>query len=211
MKDAAERIVSEGKSVLLSQLADRVGNVVVGGETTASVNLVAATMVNRPMSSVDEPVVTSNENELIVVEDEDLFEMKESTERIEMKSGLCNDMDIREWKLCECKRLVELVVGDECVEYVSELKLVGLKCLEKMKIGMNCFSKSEGGCLEVSECEQLKSVKLGDGCCVNWSSFTLKNCEALQEVSIGDGGFVSCESTVFESKRGLNRVMTRLG
>ena len=60
-----ERIVSEGKSVLLSQLADRVGNVVVGGETTASVNLVAATMVNRPMSSVDEPVLTSNENELL--------------------------------------------------------------------------------------------------------------------------------------------------
>ena len=198
MKDAAERIVSEGKSVLLSQLADRVGNVVVGGETTASVNLVAATMVNRPMSSVDESVVTSNENELIVVEDEDLFEMKESTERIEMKSGLCNDMDIREWKLCECKRLVELVVGDNCLQFLRGLKLNGLKSLERVEIGMGCMCKSEGGVFEVSGCEKLRSVKMGDGCCMKWSGFVMKDC-GVEEVSIGDGCFVNCENIVFES------------
>ena len=53
---------------------------------------------------------------------------------------------------------------------------------------------------EMSECEKLKSVVIGGGCFVNWSSFTLKNCGVV-EVSIGDGCFVSCENTVFESKR----------
>ena len=75
----------------------------------------------------------------------------------------------------------------------------GLKCLEKMEFGSGCMCKSEGGVFEVSECEKLKSVVVGGGCCVNWSSFTLKNCGVI-EVSIGDGCFVSCESVVFEGE-----------
>ena len=41
---------------------------------------------------------------------------------------------------------------------------------------------------------------IGGGCCVKWSSFTLRNCDAIQEVVIGDGCFMSCESIVFESE-----------
>ena len=40
---------------------------------------------------------------------------------------------------------------------------------------------------------------IGSGCCVDWSSFLLKNCGVV-EVSIGDGCFVNCENTVFESE-----------
>ena len=40
---------------------------------------------------------------------------------------------------------------------------------------------------------------MGNGCCVKWSSFVMRNCESVEEVSIGDGCFVSCENTVFES------------
>ena len=46
---------------------------------------------------------------------------------------------------------------------------------------------------------------VGEGCCVNWSSFVMRNCDSLQEVSIGDGCFVRCENTVFESAYCLNQ------
>ena len=206
MKDSIERIRDKGNSSLLFQLAERIGNAMpaasepvsspivnvtpmsVAGTAPRSVNVVAMSVINQPRRF---------ENELIVEEDEDIFYLKDTTERIVVKSGVSNHPDICEWELSECKRLVELVVGDNCLQYVKGLSLIGFERLEKVEIGVRCFCKS-ASCFEVSKCEKLKSVKLGDGCCAKWSSFVMKNC-GVEEVSIGDGCFVNCENTVFES------------
>ena len=219
MKDAIERIMSKGKSVLLSQLADRMNETLSYDESvviepvvssvtnvvpisvapnpmplrqpqSSGINVVPVTVINKPMEY---------ENELVVKEDEDIYDANSTTERIVMKNGVSNHPDIYEWDLSECERLVELVVGNDCLQYLEGWKLSGLKCLEKMEFGSGCMCKSEGGVFEVSECEKLKSVVVGGGCCVNWSSFTLKNCEVI-EVSIGDGCFVNCESVMFEGE-----------
>ena len=219
MKDAIERIMNKGKSVLLSQLADKVEstqsvcNPVASGPAVSSgdnvvpmsiapnpmplrqpqssgINVVPVTVINKPMEY---------ENELVVKEDEDIYDANSTTERIVVKNGVSNHPDIYEWDLSECERLVELVVGNDCLQYLEGWKMSGLKCLEKMEFGSGCMCKSEGGAFEVSECEKLKSVVVGGGCCVNWSSFTLKNCEVI-EVSIGDGCFVNCESVMFEGE-----------
>ena len=172
--------MSKGKSVLLSQLADRLENT----------------------QSNDGPFAPSKSSrcELIVEEDRDIYDADSTIERIVVKNGVSNHPDIYEWDLSECERLVELVVGNDCLQYLEEWKLSGLKSMEKVEFGGGCMCKSEGGVFEMSECEKLKSVVIGGGCFVNWSSFTLKNCGVV-EVSIGDGCFVSCENTVFESKR----------
>ena len=207
-----ERIVNRGKSVLLSHLADKVENTEpnsVVGPSSGNVTPISVTpnpmplrqpqpsVVNVvPVSVVNKPI--EYENELVVEEDEGIFYTESTTDRIVVKSGLCNDDDIREWDLSVCERLVELIVGDNCLQYLSEWKLSGLKCLERVEIGMGCMCKSEGGVFEVIGCEKLRIVKMGDGCCVKWSGFVMKNC-GVEEVSIGDGCFVSCENTVFES------------
>ena len=213
MKDSIERIRDKGNSSLLFQLAERIGNAMpatsepvsspivnvtpmsVAGTAPRSVNVVAMSVINQPRRF---------ENELIVEEDEDIFYLKDTTERIVVKSGVSNHPDICEWELSECRRLVELVVGDNCLQYVKGLSLNGFVCLEKVEIGMRCFCKSEGGEMEVKDCQKLKSVKLGDGCCVKWSSFVLKSC-GVEEVSIGDNCFVNCENTVFESESSVIR------
>ena len=89
------------------------------------------------------------------------------------------------------------MLGNDCLQYVKKMKLVGFGSLEKVEFGMRCLCKSEGGEFEVSGCKRLKSVKVGDGCCEDWSSFVIKNC-GVEEVSIGDGCFVNCENVVFE-------------
>ena len=71
-------------------------------------------------------------------------------------------------------------------------------------MGMRCFCESEGGLFEGSGCKKLKSVKVGDGSCVDWSGFVMKDCGVI-EVSIGDGCFVNCENTVFESASSVIR------
>ena len=207
-----ERIVNKGKSVLLYQLADKVENTEPDSAVgPSSVNVTPISVTPNPMplrqpqpsvvnvvpvSVVNTPIEYGNE--LVVEEDEGIFYVDSTTDRIVVKSGLCNDDDIREWDLSVCERLVELIVGDNCLQYLSEWKLSGLKCVERVEIGVGCMCKSEG-CFEVSDCERLRSVKMGNGCCVKWSSFVMRNCESVEDVSIGDGCFVNCENTVFES------------
>ena len=208
-----ERIVNKGKSVLLSHLADKVENTEPGSAVgLSSVNVTPISVTPNPMplkqpqpsvvnvvpvSVVNKPI--EFENVLIVKEEEDMFEANKATEKIMVKDGLCNDEDIDKWNLSKCERLVELIVGNDCLQYLKDLKLSGMKCLEKVEIGTGCLCKSEGGVFEVSDCERLRSVVIGEGCCVNWSSFVMKDCGVV-EVIIGDGCFVSCEKSVFESE-----------
>ena len=194
-----DRIVRNGKSVLLYELADRIGNVVREGDSregeVVSQNVVAMTRIGEQ----EECGLKNNEHVLVVNSDEDMIRMDNSIEVIRVSNGACNDPDIEEWSLKCSSRLRELVLCDDCLQYVCELKLVGFASLEKVEIGMKCFSRSEEGVFEVSECNKLKSVRMGNGCCVSWGSFTLEDC-SVQEVRIGDGCFVSCEKTVFESE-----------
>ena len=161
-----------------------------------SENVVAMTRIGEVF---DEVGLKSNEHTLIVKKDEDLVGLDVGNEVIRVMNGVCNDPDIEEWSLNDCSsRLRELVLGDDCLQYVSELKLVGFGSLEKVEMGMRCFCESEGGLFEVSGCKRLRSVKVGGGSCVKWSSFVMRNC-GVEEVSIGDGCFANCENTVFES------------
>ena len=194
-----ERIQNKGNSSLLLQLAERVGNAAEMRNpqsfrsqqvTQPSLNVVGMSTVSRAVTDVDGTVL-----EISTVKD--FFKVNSRVTVIKMKSGLCNDSAIQEWNLSVFSRLVELVVGDDCIQFVKGLKLVGFVSLERVAIGMKCMCESEG-CFEMSDCEKLRSVVMGGGCCVNWSSFVMKNCGVI-EVSIGDGCFVSCEKTVFES------------
>ena len=202
-----ERIRDKGNSSLLLQLAERVGNAVDSKNSqdfrldAPSVNVVGMSVVNKPM-------VKPKRVALVVKTNKDFFEVDSDITAIEMKNGLCNDSQIQRWNVKVYPKLTELVVGDNCLQFVKELKLVAFGLLESVSFGSKCFTKTLSGCFEVNGCGALKSVKVGDGCCMNWSSFTLKNC-GVEEVSIGDGCFVSCENTVFESTSSVIRIMTR--
>ena len=202
VKDSIERIRNKGNSSLLFQLAERVGTVVNNTDTkdviadalnSPSVNVVGMSVVNKPM-------VKPKRVALVVKTNKDFFEVDSDITAIEMKNGLCNDNQIQRWNVKVYPKLMELVVDDNCLQFVKELKLVAFGLLESVSFGSKCFTKTLNGCFEVSNCLKLRSVVIGGGCCAKWSSFTLKNCDSIQEVSIGDGCFVNCENTVFESE-----------
>ena len=145
----------DGKSSLLYELADRIGNVVKeeeSGSGVVSENVVAMTRIGQEF---DEVGLKSNAHTLIVKNDEDLVGMDVGNEVIRVMNGVCNDPDIEGWNLNDCSsRLRELVLGNDCLQYVKKLKLVGFGNLEKVEMGTGCYSESESGLFEVSGCDE---------------------------------------------------------
>ena len=99
-----ERIRSAGKSSLIADLADRVGE----GRSVAMDN---PSEVNVAPATVIEPVNTVGR--VIVKNDDDFLLLDENVEVIEVKKGVCNDEDFDEWNMEDYVRLKELIVGDE--------------------------------------------------------------------------------------------------
>ena len=173
-----ERIRNAGKSSLIAELADRVGE---GRSVTvdnpSEVNMVPDTVIGgKPLI---EPVNMTSK--VIVKCNKDFVSLDESVEVIEVKNGMCNDDVFDEWSMEEYARLRELIVGDECFQFVKDLKIVGLNALEKMEIGKQCFCKASGGVFEMRDCAKLKSVRIGDGSFVSVASVVFES-ECFAEV-----------------------------
>ena len=77
----------------------------------------------------------------------------------------CNGEQWKEFNLCLFRSLKLFQVGDECFESVGDVKLIGLRELERVVIGCDSFC--------------------GRNC-----SLYLENCERLRELEIGDSSFV---------------------
>ena len=197
-----ERIRNKGNSSLLLQLAERVEN---AAEVRNPQSFRSQQVTQPSLNVVETSAITDVHGTVLEIKTmKDFFKMSGRVTVIKMASGLCNDSAIQEWNLSVFSKLVELVVGDNCLQFVKGLKLVGFVSLERVAIGMKCMCESDG-CFEVSDCEKLRSVVIGGGCCVKWSSFVMRNCDSIEIVSIGDGCFVNCENTMFESESSVIR------
>ena len=161
-----ERIRSAGKSSLITKLSDRVGE---GRSVTVSnpseVNVVPYTVIES----------VNIAGRVIVKCNKDFLSLDEDVEVIEVKNGMCNNEAFEEWSMEEYVRLRELIVGDECFQFVKDLRIVGLNALEKVEIGKECFCNANGGVFEMRDCEKLKSVKIGDGSFVSVTSVVFES------------------------------------
>ena len=173
-----ERIRSAGNSDLLASLVKRVGEGrSVPMSNPSAVNVALATVIGgKPLI---EPVIMTSK--VIVKCNKDFVLLDEDVEVIEVKNGMCNDEVFDEWNMNEYVRLRELIVGDECFQFVKDLRIVGLNALEKVEIGRECFCKASGGVFEMRDCEKLKSVKIGDGSFVSVVSVVFES-ECFDEV-----------------------------
>ena len=179
-----DRIVKNGNSSTLYELAKRVGNAAPSKATTESMNVVAMTMLNHPLGE------KAQKTRVVIEKRADLVEGDDSTEGIEVRSGACDEPSVVKWRLDAYSGLKELVVGDDCLQYVSELVLSGFARLESVEIGMRCFSSSSDGEMEVSGCGALKRVVVGDESFSEGSGcFVLRECCGIRELKIGNKSF----------------------
>ena len=150
---------------------DRNGSIVFEGEW----------MNNEPLSK---RVVVNEESQLLHSHIEELI----------VSSNSCNG---REWSVLDLffmSHLRLLEVGDECFENVEEVKLIGLKQLERVVIGEKCFTKHKNNYygndpsrhFYLKNCERVRELKMGCGSFYDYSVCEIENVPSLEVIEMGE-------------------------
>ena len=113
----------------------------------------------------------------------------------------CNEGELIVLDLSRFVFLRELRVGDECFENVNEVKLMGLKKLEKVVIGKNCFTRHNNGSglnpnrrFNLMDCEMLTELKIG---CYSFSDYYTCKIENVPSLEVIEMGALNESSSVF--------------
>ena len=117
-------------------------------------------------------------------------------ELLRVSCGCCNE---REWRMIDFSvmpNLRELKVEDDCFKNVEEVRVIGMKKLERIGIGENCFAKRESDSdydpnhrFYVKECVILRELKIGSGSFLDYSLCEITDSNALEVIDLGNGNF----------------------
>ena len=109
-------------------------------------------------------------------------------------SGCCNDSELKVLDFSSFRSLREVRVGNECFNDVKEVKLIGLKQMERVVIGENSFTKVKDGWLSydpnrhfyLKNCERLRELKMGRYSFSDYSVCVIENVSSLEVIEMGE-------------------------
>ena len=125
---------------------------------------------------------------------EELLSINSRVGTIIITSNSCNNREIEMLDMSGFVHLKELHVNDDCFENVKEVKLIGLHALQKVVIGMKCFTTHKKDMprtmnpyrhFYLKDCERLKELKIG---CYSFSDFSvceIANLPSLEVIEMG--------------------------
>ena len=121
------------------------------------------------VKEVEEEVVEEEEvNEEEVNEEEEEAEEAEvqweNQQVIKLNDGFGNDPGITEWSRSAYQSITQILIGNDCLQFLTRLELKQYPCLEILTIGKNCCMKEKGELLIV-ECPSLRSILIGSKSC----------------------------------------------
>ena len=137
-------------------------------------------------NQIEKRVVLNEENQLLHSYIEELI----------VENNSCNGPEWAALDLGFMSHLRLLEVGDECFEYVEEVKLIGLSKLERVVIGMNSFTKQKSDWprfaypysdrhFYLKDCPQLRELKIGRYSFNDYSSIVIESVNSLEVIHIG--------------------------
>ena len=122
---------------------------------------------------------------------------------IVVKNSTCNESNVQPLDMSRFVNLRELIVGDESLMYVNEVKLIGLSELKSVEIGMNSFTQHKNSWgndpnrhFYLKNCPKLKSLKVDRYSFSDYTVCEIENVDALEVIEIGH---LNQESYNFES------------
>ena len=90
-------------------------------------------------------------------------------------------------------RLKHIVIDYDCFNFVREFVIDGLKRLESVKIGEQCFriedEESDDGICRITNCPNLTQLEIGDSSFEDCKSFELSNLNSIQSIKFGEDCF----------------------
>ena len=118
---------------------------------------------------------------------EEFEAMDRRVEVLIVDSNACNDPSITRLGLSSFKDLRVFTVGDCSFAHVEELKLVELEKLERVVIGVNCFSKeNNSGHFSLKNCQHVKELKMGRYSFLDYSACEIENDDSLEVIEMGE-------------------------
>ena len=129
-------------------------------------------------------------------------------------SNVCNDECFTALDLSSISNLKVFEVGDYSFSFVEEVKLIGLKQLERVVIGMNCFTKEKYSWgydpnrhFYLKNCERLRELKMGRYSFSDYSVCEIENVPSLEVIEMGELNEWSYifDSAPLELKSGFQR------
>ena len=166
--------------------------------------------VNEEEVEEEEEEVNEEEAEEAEVEKEEAEEVEEEVKEeevvewenqqvIKLNDGFGNDPGITEWGRSAYQSITQILIGNDCLQFLTRLELKQYPCLEILTIGKNCCTKEKGELLIV-ECPSLRSIIIGSKSCPSWVTLRLENCNNLQSIETGEDCFHDCGSLVLSGK-----------
>ena len=118
----------------------------------------------------------------------DEFEaMDRRMEVLIVDSNACNDPSITHLNLSSFKCLRVFTVGNDSFAHVEELKLVELEELNRVEIGVNCFSKeNNSGQFSLKNCPHVRELKMGRFSFRGYSACEIENDDSLEVIEMGE-------------------------
>ena len=112
-------------------------------------------------------------------------------EELIVSNGCCNKEEQSVFDLSPLPYLKTLHVGNRCFRYVEEVKLIGMKKLEKVIIGESCFCvdsfrENTGKHFCLKNCERLRELKIGKHSFPDYDVCEIENNASLEVIEIGD-------------------------
>ena len=109
--------------------------------------------------------------------------------------------------------LKSIRVGSVCFKNVSELKLIGMKMLESVIVGENCFTKKKSENdknvygLYVKNCESLRELKIGNHSFEEYSVCEIENVPSLEVIEVGSECFMNVNELKLIGMKMLKKVL----
>ena len=146
-------------------------------------------LTNHPLT----PIGTSKHATICTMND--LMSLDNSVTRLSVGTN-CNDASLTVLDLSRFLYLRQLVVGNESLMYVNEVKVIGLSELMSVEIGMNSFTKhkySDGNDPDrhfyLKDCPKLKSLKVDRYSFSDYTVVEIENVDALEVIEMSSNSF----------------------
>ena len=104
----------------------------------------------------------------------------------------CNEEEVEEVDFGRFVSLKVFEVGDACFENVKEVKLIGLKQLERVEIGKNCFwnvwfggGNDPNRHFYLKNCERVRELKMGHHSFSDYSVCEIENVPSMRVIEMG--------------------------
>ena len=118
--------------------------------------------------------------------------LSKSVTEVVVSSYCCNRESINVMDLSKLKELKRIEIGNDCFEFVKEVKLIGLSELQSVVVGMSSFTQhntsygyNSNRHFYVKNCPKLRELKMG---CYSFSDYSvceIENVDALEVIEIG--------------------------